>query len=163
MESIVMRKPYESYESGDYLAKNPTWDAEDSEWKASEVLKIILQNALAPRSIVEVGCGAGGVLASLHGVMPDVEYVGFDIAPDAGKFWNGHAARKISFFVGDFLQTKTRHFDILLLLDVIEHVANPFEFLSELRGRADYYIFHIPLDLSALSVPAPGLPAAIRG
>jgi len=37
-------------------------------------------------------------------------------------------------------------------LDVFEHVPNPFDFLSQLQGRADYYVFHIPLDLNAISV-----------
>lgn len=147
-----MSKPYESYESGDYLANNPTWDEEDSEWKANQVLKTIERNQLVPKSIVEVGCGAGGILASLYDALPDVEYSGFEIAPDASKFWEKHASKKITFSVVDFLQTQTAHFDVLLLLDVIEHVANPFEFLSALRGRADYYVFHIPLDLSAISV-----------
>lgn len=147
-----MNKPYESYESGDYFAKNPTWDEEDSEWKARQVLKMFDRNDLAPRSIVEVGCGAGGILAFLYGVLPAVEYFGFDIAPDASKFWEKHATKKIAFVVDDFLQKKTAHYDVLLLLDVIEHVPNPFEFLIALRDRADYYVFHIPLDLSALSV-----------
>lgn len=147
-----MRKPYESYESGDYLANNPTWDEEDSEWKAVQVLKTFDRNHLAPKSVVEIGCGAGGILASLHDALPEVEYSGFEIAPDASKFWGKHAAKKIAFSVGDFLQEQTAHFDVLLLLDVIEHVPNPFEFLSALRGRADYYVFHIPLDLSAMSV-----------
>lgn len=147
-----MSKPYESYESGEYLSNNPTWDEEDSEWKAVQVLKAFERNHLAPKSIVEVGCGAGGILASLHDAMPDVEYSGFEIAPDAAKFWQKHAAKKITFSICDFLQEKTAHFDVLLLLDVFEHVPNPFEFLSALRGRADYYVFHIPLDLSAISV-----------
>lgn len=147
-----MSKPYESYESGDYLANNPTWDEEDSEWKAGQVLKIINKNHLVPKSIVEVGCGAGGILASLHDALPETKLTGFEIAPDASKFWEKHASKKITFSVGDFLQEKTAHFDMLLLLDVIEHVSNPFEFLSALRGRADFYVFHIPLDLSAMSV-----------
>lgn len=147
-----MSKPYESYESGDYLANNPTWDEEDSEWKANQVLKAFDRNHLAPKSIVEVGCGAGGILASLHEALPGCEYSGFEIAADASKFWEKHATKKITFSVGDFLQEKTAHFEVLLLLDVIEHIPNPFEFLSALRGRADYYVFHIPLDLSAMSV-----------
>jgi SAM-dependent methyltransferase len=152
MEGITLSKPYESYESGDYLANNPTWDEEDSEWKANQVLKVFDRNHLVPKSIVEVGCGAGGVLALLHNALPEIQYSGFDIAPDASQFWKKHASKKIEFLVGDFLQSQTTHFDVLLLLDVIEHVANPFEFLSSLRGRADYYVFHIPLDLSAISV-----------
>lgn len=148
----MVSKPYESYESGEYLANNPTWDEEDSEWKAWQVLKIFDRNHLAPKSIVEVGCGAGGILASLHDTLPEVEYSGFEIAPDACKFWEKHATKKIKFSVGDFLQEQTVHFDVLLLLDVLEHIPNPFEFLSALRGRAEYYVFHIPLDLSAMSV-----------
>lgn len=157
-----MSKPYESYESGDYLANNPTWDEEDSEWKACQVLRTFNRNRLAPKSIVEVGCGAGGILASLHDALPEVKYSGFEIAPDASIFWEKHATKKIAFAVDDFLQKQTAHFDVLLLLDVIEHVPNPFEFLSALRGRADYYIFHIPLDLSAMSVARESPLLAVR-
>ena len=147
-----MDKPFESYESGDYLVKNPTWDEEDSAWKAKQVLKIFRENDLDPKTIVDVGCGAGGVLASLHDALPDVVYSGFEIAPDARQFWGKHAAKNIAFSISDFLQEQTDHFDALLLLDVFEHVPNPFEFLPELLGRANYYVFHIPLDLSAMSV-----------
>ncbi len=148
----MISKPYDSYESGEYLANNPTWDEEDSEWKADKVLKILDRNSIVPKSVVEVGCGAGGILAALHNVMPEVKYSGFDIAPDASKFWEKHAPKKIDFSVGDFLKAESKHFDVLLLLDVIEHVPNPFEFLLALRGRAEYYVFHIPLDLSASTV-----------
>lgn len=144
-------KPYEMYESGEYLANNPSWDEEDSEWKADKVLKIFDRNNISPESIVEVGCGAGGILAKLHDALPKVAYAGFDIAPEVCKFWIKHSP-KIKFSVGDFLQEQTSHYDALLLLDVIEHVPNPFEFLLALHGRADYYVFHIPLDLSASTV-----------
>jgi cyclopropane fatty-acyl-phospholipid synthase-like methyltransferase len=148
----MVKKPYESYESGDYLASNPTWDEEDSEWKARQVINILKKNNLSPTSIVEVGCGAGGILASLCDVLPNVEYSGFEITPDASKFWEKHEPKNIKFQVSDFLQIQTDFYDVLLLLDVFEHVPNPFEFLSGLKGRAGYYVFHIPLDLSALSV-----------
>jgi SAM-dependent methyltransferase len=152
VEGLAVSKPYESYESGEYLAKNPTWDEEDSEWKATHVLKMFDRNHLAPTSVVEVGCGAGGVLASLHDALPEVDYSGFEIAPDASRFWEKHKAKTINFFIGDFLHEKIRHYDVLLLLDVIEHIPDPFEFLSRLIGQADYYVFHVPLDLSAMSV-----------
>lgn len=95
----------------------------------------------------------GGILVALHDPLPEVEYSGCEIASDTSKFWGKHATKKITFSVCDFLQEQTAHFDVLLLLDVIEHVPYPFEFLSALRGRADCYVFHIPLDLSAIRVP----------
>jgi SAM-dependent methyltransferase len=146
-------KPYETYVSGDYLVNNPTWDEEDSAWKAKQVLKIISRNSIQPKSIVDVGCGAGGVLASLHEAIPSANYFGYEIAPDAQSFWGKHANKNISFSICDFLQLKENtKYDTLLLLDVIEHVPNPFAFLNDLHGRAAYYVLHIPLDLSAISV-----------
>lgn len=148
----MVNKPYEIYESGQYLANNPTWDEGDSEWKAGQVLKIFNRNHITPKSIVEVGCGAGGILASLQATYPEADYTGFEIAPDVRKFWEKYENNGIKFSVSDFLTEQTSHFEILLLLDVIEHVPNPSEFLTSLKGRADYYVFHIPLDLSAVSV-----------
>lgn len=140
------------YLGSSYAESNPTWDSEDSPWKAGQVVRMLHQNRLAPQRLVEVGCGAGKVLATLRPALPDAELHGYDIAPDAARLWPAHAAQRIHFHTGDFLQSKTPHFDTLLLLDVLEHLANPFEFLVSLQGRADYFIFHIPLDLSALSV-----------
>jgi cyclopropane fatty-acyl-phospholipid synthase-like methyltransferase len=147
-----VKMPFQAYESGEYLSKNPTWDIEDSAWKANEVLKIIKKNNLAPKNLVEVGCGAGGILASLQDARPDIEYSGYEIASSAETFWEAYKSRNIAFKIEDFLHAKTPHFDTLLLLDVIEHLPNPFDFMSALRGRSDNYILHIPLDLSAVSV-----------
>jgi len=147
-----MSLPYEAYKSGEYLAKNPTWDIEDSVWKADQVWKMLARNGKTPSSIVEVGCGAGGILAALHDESPDVRYAGYEIAPDASRFWVKYASKGISFVVDDFLTADTPHFEALLLLDVLEHVPDPFAFLRSLRGRADYFLLHFPLDLSAASV-----------
>ena len=147
-----MSMPFHAYESGAYLSKNPTWDIEDSPWKAGEVLKILKKNNLMPKNLVEVGCGAGGILASLQDARPDIAYSGYEISNSAETFWGAYKSRNIAFKVEDFLQAETAHFDVLLLLDVIEHLPNPFDFMNALRGRSDYYILHIPLDLNALSV-----------
>jgi hypothetical protein len=44
------------------------------------------------------------------------------------------------------------HFDIVMAIDVFEHVEDYFGFLRKLRGKAEYKIFHIPLELSVQSV-----------
>lgn len=144
--------PASRYTSHEYLIQNPTWDAEDSPWKADKVMEVLNDSRVEPLTICEVGCGAGGVLAKLRQGFPDAELFGYDIAPDAEKFWSIHAGADITFKVGDFLEQNQRHFDVLLLLDVIEHLENPFDFLRRLRQFARFFLFHIPLDLSAINI-----------
>ncbi len=144
--------PEEIYRSSKYLIQNPTWDAEDAGWKAEFVKKIINDHCIYPKSICDIGCGAGDVLSLLRSAYPASDLFGFDIAPDAKKFWYSKDKAGIEFFCGDFFESNKRRYDIILLLDVIEHIPDPFSFLTGLHGLADHYIFHIPLDLSALSV-----------
>lgn len=136
----------------DYLNNNPSWDIEDSIWKAEFVVSILESIEFTPGSICDVGCGAGAVLASLRGSYPDADLFGFDIAPDTAQFWPQHGALNILFQVGDFLTLNSRKYDILLALDVIEHLSDPFYFLDKLRWFSSYYLFHFPLDLSAINV-----------
>lgn len=140
------------YLDGDYAEKNPHWDMEDSPWKAERVYSLLQQNGISPRRVAEVGCGAGGVLAELRRKLPEAELHGFDIAPAAARFWLQHKWANIEFTTGDFLGSGTAPFDLLLVLDVLEHLENPFEFLAQLRHRAERFVFHFPLDLSAVSV-----------
>lgn len=147
-----MGLPEDKYTTDDYLRQNPSWDLGDSPWKAAKVESLIESSGLSPRSIFEVGCGAGGILAALAAAYPDADCRGYEIAGAAARFWPAHKRPNLRFEVGDFLTMGTGHCDLLLLLDVIEHVSNPHAFLSGLRGRTDYCLLHIPLDLSALSV-----------
>jgi methylase of polypeptide subunit release factors len=71
------------YESGEYLAQNPTWHVEDSEWKASKVLKALERLKIAPASLCEIGCGAGEILRQLHSHLPDCKFTGYEISPQA--------------------------------------------------------------------------------
>lgn len=140
------------YLGGDYLAKNPTWDVQDSPWKARKVHEILAVNGVQPASLVDVGCGAGKVLMALRQAYPSARLTGFDIAPDAERFWAAPRADDIELSVGDFTAVTGPRYDVLLALDVLEHLQDPYSFLSRLRGRAGHYVFHVPLDLSALSV-----------
>lgn len=140
------------YLSADYLQKNPSWDSEDSPWKAEKVREMLAANRLQPASIVDVGCGAGIVLSELQHHYPEARLAGFDIAPDAERFWEAPRARGIELTVGDFTALPAAVCDVLLVLDVVEHLQDPFAFLARIRGRARHCLFHFPLDLSALSV-----------
>ncbi len=152
MKQPLMGNNAESiYSSGEYLANNPTWGVEDSTWKADQVVSLVQEHQLKPKSIVDVGCGAGVVLAQVHkAIESSKECYGFDISPQAISLASQRTEDGLSFSVGDFLVDTEFDSDLILCLDVIEHLENPFAFLRELRNRSQYAIFHIPLEISAL-------------
>lgn len=133
------------YKDGQYLAQNPDWHLEDSPWKARNVGEILRRNGITPRSLVDIGCGAGGVLDILSHKLPNTKLVGYEISPDASAFWPNLAGR-VEYRQADFLKGHDRY-NVLLLLDVFEHVEDYMGFLRRLLDRADYFIFHIPLDI----------------
>lgn len=54
------------YIDGAYLEKNPLWHVDESSFKAKHILRMLQENHLQPKSICEVGCGAGEVLKLLQ-------------------------------------------------------------------------------------------------
>lgn len=103
--------------------------------------------------IAEIGCGAGEILNELTRFLPDCRCEGFDISPHAITLAQPRSHSRLSFRVADFSQTpKEVRYDVVLVMDVIEHVEDYFGFLRAIRGRATHYIFHIPLDLSCQTV-----------
>jgi len=152
MTAPEVRRGDDRYLTDDYVSKNPSWDMEDSPWKAAHVVRLLREHNISPKSICEVGCGAGLVLAELRKSYPEAELFGYDIAPAATRFWSRLDQQQINFVLGDFASINKREFDVILLLDVIEHVRDPMEFLAEMRMAARYFVLHIPLDLSAASV-----------
>jgi hypothetical protein len=142
------------YQSGEYLEKNPRWHAADSPWKAAQILKMIRRQNLNPATVCEVGCGAGEILNRLHAELPATDFFGYEVSPQAYEICSAKTKKRLQFRLGDLLETEER-FDLLLCIDVFEHVPDYLSFLERLRGRANRFIFHIPLDLSALSLLRP--------
>jgi len=140
------------YLNGDYAQKNPDWDSADASWKADKLHQLLAVHDCMPSSIVEIGCGSGAILAALRGYYPQASLAGFDIAPEASRFWSDASVRGIRFELADYLSLDEPVVDLILVLDVLEHLGNPWEFLARLQQRAKLLAFHFPLDLSALSV-----------
>jgi SAM-dependent methyltransferase len=145
--------PTNVFVSGEYLEKIPQWHTEDSPWKAKGVLQMIERNRLTPRRIGEVGCGAGEVLRQLQLQMdPQCSFWGYDISPDAIEFCRDRENDRLHFQLGDITKERGTHFDLLLILDLLEHQENYFRFLREIKHLAPYKIFHQVLDLSVYSL-----------
>ena len=150
------------YLSGEYLSKHPSWHVEDSDWKAAHVDRLIRTFSLDVRSVVEIGCGAGEILYRLQQNMAhNCNFTGYEISPQAFALTHSRANGQLSFVCEDGLSGSHARAGLALALDVVEHVEDYRAFLRGMRQRAQYCIFHIPLDLSVLSVLT-GLPLRVR-
>jgi hypothetical protein len=139
------------YSDGTYLSAHSTWHVEDSPWKAKQIHTILSRNGIAPNTICEVGCGAGEILKQLSLKMPDARYFGYEMSRQAFSLCQTRASEKLQYFLKNVLDEEV-HFDVLLCIDVFEHVEDYMGFIKALRAKATYKVFHIPLDISVLSV-----------
>lgn len=142
-----------SKDDSNYLQANPTWHVEDSAWKATQILKLLEGNNLTPKSIVEIGCGAGEILNQLQQRMSDkeIDFSGYEIAPDAFKLAQTRAKERLHFFQEDLLLNNNTY-ELLLMIDVFEHVEDYIGFVRKCTAKATYKIYHIPLDMSIWSI-----------
>ncbi len=143
------------YEDGRYLENNPTWHEEDSPWKARQILHILEKNHVRPKTLCEIGCGAGEILSRLSESLGDgVSLTGFEVSPQAFAICSRKAKKNLSFELADVFDVP-RTFDVAMAIDVFEHVEDCFSFLRKMRAKATYKVFHIPLDLSLISILRP--------
>lgn len=150
--SKTMSEKIYTDENGEYLKNNPTWHVEDSPWKAKQIIKMLNRNPINPKSIAEVGCGAGEILNQLHLTMSnDVSFTGYDISKDAINFAKQREKDRLEFKNENFLETNAR-FDLLLMMDVFEHVDDYLGFLKLCKKKAKNTIFHIPLDITVSAI-----------
>ncbi|MDP4024398.1 methyltransferase domain-containing protein [Methylobacterium sp. NEAU 140] len=146
------------YTSGAYMARNATWHVEDSPWKAEQVRTMLGRHGIVPRTLCEVGCGAGEVLVRLGETFPAARLQGFEVSQQALALARTRTRDGLTFTGADAFASGL-HFDVALALDVMEHVEDYIAFARRMRPLAEHKIFHVPLDMNALAV-ARGWPIA---
>lgn len=140
------------YTDGRYLdASGGNWHLEDAPFKAKYVDLMVRRHKLHPKTVCEIGCGAGGVLANLRQLWgTEPVFTGFDISPQAHALSQQFSQPNLQFVLGDaFAQDQT--YDLVLVMDVVEHVENCFEFLRQARDKGTFKLYHIPLEITCSS------------
>jgi SAM-dependent methyltransferase len=90
--------------------------------------------SFTPRNILDVGCGTGRSMAAIHAVYPDAAIEG--IEPSVG---NAEKAIQAGFRVHstrlNASQTLSNNYDLIYANNVLQHVVDPIEFLSDVAAR----------------------------
>ena len=151
-----MLKRTEMYTNGQYLQLHPGWDGEDAVLKSGWIRQMIDKHRLPVGKVAEVGCGSGKILAELSAHYKDARFKGYEISPEAISIAKQFTSDKIELYEQE-LPSANDTADLLLLIDVLEHVPDYYGLLENLKPTARHFIFHIPLDLSCRSLMKPQL------
>ncbi len=84
--------------------------------------------------VLEVGCACGGILLKIKHTFKEVELYGIELNENAAR-----SARLIAdVTVGDIEQLQLNYpaefFDVIIMADVLEHMADPWKILKQLRN-----------------------------
>ena len=148
------------YSTGVYIKKNQSYHLEDSNFKWTNFKNILINSNFIfnkINSVIDVGCGAGQILANAKKSKffnLECNFEGYDINPDAIDLAKKNN-KDIGFFNSDYLSDNNHiKYDkkLILAADVFEHLQNPYEFLKKLKNKGSFFLFNIPLEISLLSM-----------
>jgi SAM-dependent methyltransferase len=155
MDRALTNTTEQHYAGGDYWRERLT---ESSDFKVSLALRAMRNAGLTVEdgfTGTEVGCGNGAFLFplrdALNDQLDDFRLTGLDIAPDAIDRADSRATKlgeeRLSFrLVSD--ENPTDRSDVVFLMDVVEHVRNPYDLLESLHSKCSRVVLHLPLEQS---------------
>ena len=86
-------------------------------------------------SVLDVGCGSGGVGAGLRHAGA-TRLTGIEVVPEQAELARAHYDEVVAAPVEDALEQLEGPFDTILCLDVLEHLVDPERVMRDLRGLA---------------------------
>lgn len=123
------------------------WRAVCAEGKADHVAALAAGLQDRPRSLVEVGCGDGGLLEALAARGLADSFDGFDIAERAVRIASSRPAiARVERFDGTSLPAADAAYDLGVLSHVLEHVPDPLPLLRETARACRAVVVEVPLE-----------------
>lgn len=140
--SEEVRRHYDAYYGDARLA---AWRRIGAVDKAANVRELCA--SLGARSLLDVGCGDGALLARLADLGFATERVGLDISASAiAAARAGGVAARFETFAGDTLPFERKSFDLAILSHVVEHLEHPRVLLHETRRVARHVFVEVPCE-----------------
>lgn len=149
-------KVTDMYSNEEYLRLHPNWDGEEAVLKAGWIREMIDQYRLPVSDVIEIGCGSGRILSELSAHYQGGHWKGYDISPQAIAIAKQYETTNVTFHEGAHTDHAGKA-SLALVIDVLEHVPDYYGLLGGLHGKAEHFIFHIPLDLACRSLLKPVL------
>ena len=79
-------------------------------------------------------------------------FEGYEVSPQALAVATSHQRPRLTYHLQDITRLKCKPVDLIVVMDVIEHVEDYMSFLRSVRERGEWKIFHVPLDITIQGV-----------
>ncbi len=138
----------ERYTAGEQdVARSVAWRTLCAHNKADHVVELVRRASEPPRTVVEVGCGDGVLLAELAERGVGAQHHGFDLSGLAASFAAGRPQiARAERFDGSTLPVPDGAYDLGVLSHVLEHVPVPAPLLAETARVARAVVIEVPLE-----------------
>src|SRR3954453_9870137 len=140
------------------------WRELGAEGKADHVMDLVARDGLAaPRTVCEVGCGDGAVLAVLGRRGFGGRRIGYEISASGVKLAGDRAEVDEAYvFDGERLPVQDDAYDLVFATHVLEHVPDPAPLTRELLRAGRAVVIEVPLEAN-VSAQRPAARAASEG
>jgi SAM-dependent methyltransferase len=140
----------EAYSQADAAAAHGygEWRTLGARTKADHVIALCDRAALRPERLVEIGCGAGSLLAELAARGVAAQLDGFDLSAPAIEIARSHGIPgvRVEVFDGARVPAADGAYDLAVLSHVLEHVPEPHALLAEAARVAPWVLVEVPLE-----------------
>lgn len=144
------------YLSDEYIRKNPSLHVQDSPWKVSKIIPSLddfIHYFNYEIKILDVGGGAGLILKDISTYIENIYDIivskyALDLSPGMLKIQKLNNPGIIKSLNEDICNTSLadKEIDLILLIDVLEHIPNPIIALEEMKRISRFIIFKVPLE-----------------
>lgn len=129
-----------------YLKLHKDLHDSDSKDKIDAIMSILPVD-FKPKSILDVACGSGKILLEISKRVGSKKNVGLDISKkiiDTAK--DNDKGKTTKWIVSDIFNYNERGFNLVLAIDIIEHLGDDKMFLEKLAHLGEFFVMKVPIE-----------------